>query len=268
MKKNKTIQLCNETEKSSHCRYIAAAVICLLMFSVFVFILFTQEQKPDPDSEKVIREVAAKQLNKYPNELADDDFAKITEFRIELKELRDIKLLEKFTNLQVLNLDYIILPDPEIPKWMIAMAKVKIFDLHKIYYRNYIKKYLIDLSPLEHLSKLQKVYILDSPVKDLNPLAKLENLREIHISHYQLFDYGLIQKSGGKLQKAYFLGSKAFEIEQGCTIPEVLFNINDKTVDSGVPFPKIIYHLSIMTWASSLQRAEMMIKSDTEEAMK
>jgi hypothetical protein len=256
-------------KKSSWRKYLNAAVIIPLLIIVsMVYFLLMQEQKYDPASEILIREAAAAQLNKNPNELKDDDFAKITKFSLNGKPLRDLNLLEKFTNLQVLHLDYILLPDPHIPKWMIVMAKLKIIDLHKTYTKNYIKKYLIDLSPLENLSKLQKIYILGSPIKDLNPLAKLQNLQEIHISHYQLFDYGLLQKGGGKLQKAYLIGSKSFGVEQGCPIPYVLFNINEQPPDSNVPFPKIIYHTSEMTWASSLQRAEMMINSEVEGALK
>ena len=41
---------------------------------------------------------------KDPNELTDEDFAKITKFLLKEKELSDIKLLDKFTNVQKLYL--------------------------------------------------------------------------------------------------------------------------------------------------------------------
>ena len=111
---NKTLK-----NKSSNKKYIVAAVsILLLIAAALVFIYFTQEQKSDPASEKIIREAAAKQLNKDPNELTDKDFANITKFAIRTQELDDIKLLEKFTNLQNLTLTNIKFPARQIPTWM------------------------------------------------------------------------------------------------------------------------------------------------------
>ena len=66
------------------CTFITIALL-LLIFAALVFILLTQEQKPDPASEKIIRQAVAEQFGKYPNDLTDEDFAKITEFKISIK---------------------------------------------------------------------------------------------------------------------------------------------------------------------------------------
>ncbi len=136
MEKNGTTQNHEDTPKiPSYRRYIIAAfLIPLIIIAALVFIWFTQEEhKPDPASEKIIREAAAEQLNKDPNELTDEDFAKITKITDldflgltklydqpippwVLTELSDIRLLEKFTNLQELDLYSIKYPDKYIPK--------------------------------------------------------------------------------------------------------------------------------------------------------
>ena len=70
----------------------------LLLIPVFVFSLLQWEQKPDPASEKISRQIAARRLNKDPNDLTDEDFAKITALSIRNQELSDIRLLKKFKN--------------------------------------------------------------------------------------------------------------------------------------------------------------------------
>ncbi|MBN1974732.1 MAG: hypothetical protein JW787_13920 [Sedimentisphaerales bacterium] len=252
--------------KLSKLKYtLAAAFLMLLITAMMVFIFFTQKTAYDPASEKILRQAAAKQLDKDPNDLTNEDFAKITELNITRKELYDIKLLEKFTNLKVLSLNYIPLPGPAIPKWMIVMAKLKIINLQRMYNKSYMKKYFIDLSPLENLFKLQIIYVVCSPVKDLLPLGKLKNIQEIHISHYELYDYGLIQKN--KIKQNYIIGNKSFAMEQGNPLVE-MSNIIEPSKDSNIPFPKIVYHPSQMIWASPLQWVEMNISHNVKEALK
>ena len=126
-------------KKSSFRRYIiASGFIALLITSSLVYIYFTQKPKSDPASEKIIRKAAAAAFNKFPNELGkedfneyiesirsgrlpdadiaeklmkradkktpeqltDDDFARIFEIELNNKKLSDISLLEKFSNLR------------------------------------------------------------------------------------------------------------------------------------------------------------------------
>jgi hypothetical protein len=132
-------------EKPSWRKYTLSAVFFALLISAdLIFIYFTQEQGLDSTSDKIIREVAARQLNKDPNDLTDEDFVKITTFYLSDKELCDIKLLEKFTNLERLYLAAIQFPRDRIPKWMKLLEKTGIVNTNE--------RFTIDLTPLEKLT--------------------------------------------------------------------------------------------------------------------
>lgn len=184
-------------------RYTIAAVVLLLIISSLVYIWLTQEKlKPDPASEKIIRESAASILNKDPNELTDEDFAKLTEFYLFAFELSDIKLLEKFTNLKSLDFLCLRFPQKDIPKWMKLISKLGIFDLNDRFY--------INLSPLKNLTKLQRLKLCDTnvvtttrgiprpgivlylpegtPIKNIEPLSDLVNLKELYLCSTRVRD--------------------------------------------------------------------------------
>ncbi len=181
----------NTQQKSSHRKYIISTVVILLLITfALVLFVFTQTRKPDPASEKIIREAAAAHLDKDPNELTDADFARITEisfgapqtiiplFNVEEpikytnNELTDIRLLEKFTNLQKLNLGAINVSETRIPTWMRILAKLGIFDLNE--------RYAVDLSPLEKLTHLEELQLGGSAVINIKPLANL-NLKNLQL---------------------------------------------------------------------------------------
>jgi len=59
MKNDETLQTQTDKKKSSRLKYIiAAGIILLLITPVFIFILLSQNPKPDPASEKIIREAS------------------------------------------------------------------------------------------------------------------------------------------------------------------------------------------------------------------
>ena len=113
MESNENIQKDNK-KKPSRRKYIIAAGFILLI-GIFVLLFHIWEPKYDPASEAVIHEAAAEILKKDPNELTDDDFAKITAMKLQGEILADIKLLEKFTNLQELSIIYTPRPLNTIP---------------------------------------------------------------------------------------------------------------------------------------------------------
>ncbi len=178
-------------KKSSWRKYTLAAVaLLLLIFSALVFILVTGKSKPDSTSEKIIREIAAEKLNKNPNELTDNDFAKITELSFtkildsnelakpivyRTENLIDIKLLEKFINLQKLSIFVIAYDRKNVPRWMLLLNKFGIYDINK--------RFAVDLKPLEKLSNLQELQIGGSRIKSLKPLSTLTNLRHFQLSY-------------------------------------------------------------------------------------
>lgn len=192
-------------KKPSWLKYIIAAVIlALFITAALVFILFTQEQSSDPASEKIIREIAAKQLNKEPNDLTDNDFAKITKFAIRSQELTDIKLLEKFINLQNLTLNNIKFPSRQIPIWMNILVKIGIYDLNE--------KFLLDLRPLKNLSSLQELSISGSKVSNLEPIKGCLNLQILYIDRTLICDLKPISEMT-RLKELYLNETKVSNLE-------------------------------------------------------
>ena len=182
----------DKSMKPSRRRFIIPAVFVVMFFCIVSFyIMLRQEPKPDPASEKVIREIVAKQLTKDPNnpkdpkELTDDDFAKITKFNIgqefsEAIKLSELKLLKKFTNLRQLVFYNVIVPDRPVPNWMRFLGKYGIIDIKK--------KFSIDLSPLGKLSKLNVIAIIKTPIKSIKPLSKLTNLNVLILQDIKVLD--------------------------------------------------------------------------------
>ena len=131
-----------------------------------------------------IRKATALKLNKDPDELSDKDFALITELSVgqmsRATELYDIKLLEKFVNLQELNLNYLKFPAGTIPKGMSYLEKTGIYDPSE---RN-----VFDLSPLKKLSELRKLDISKTPLKDFKPLVGLTKLESLNLTNTQISD--------------------------------------------------------------------------------
>ncbi len=152
---------------------ILSFALLLFIFAISVFILLNQEQKPDPASESTIKKWAASKLHKEPNELIDEDYKSFDTFLLFGIELSDIKLIEKFTNLQKLGLADIRFPKKEIPKWMNILAKFGIFDLKK--------KFTIDLRPLKNLHQLKLLTIQSTLVSNLEQLKSLTNLEILNL---------------------------------------------------------------------------------------
>ncbi len=182
----------NTQKKLLHRRYLIAAVIAsLLIMSILILIVLTQTQKPDPASEKIIREAAASQLGMDPNELNSEDFAKIIELTIGERtqtivsmfdnassikyaenKFTDIRMLKKFTNLQTLCLGSIDVPEKIIPNWMKILAKLGIYDIEK--------RFAIDLTPLKNLHSLETLQLGGPAIVNIKPLAGL-NLKNLQL---------------------------------------------------------------------------------------
>ena len=187
--------------RSHKWRYIiASGFLVLLISTALVFIYFTQEELPDSDSERIIREVVAKQLRKErknptdPNKLTDEDFKKIEKFlllndlgmlTIGSLELTDIKILEKFTNLRELLAFDVKFPESSIPKWMKYLAKLGVINLDS--------RFSIDLSPLKNLIYLQKLTLDHIPISSLEPIKGLTNLRTLSLTSTHVSDIKPIQ---------------------------------------------------------------------------
>ncbi len=168
-------------KKLSYRKFLFAAIVVLLLLTtVSAFLVFSQGQKSDPASEMIIRQQAARAVGKDPNDLTDSDFATIRYFTLRNKELCDIKILEKFTNLKTLDIIEIHYPSNKIPKWMKILAKLGIYDLSG---RN-----AIDLSPLKKMSNLQRLQIGRTYIKNIKPLEGLTNLEHISLNGSRISD--------------------------------------------------------------------------------
>ncbi|MBN1974383.1 MAG: leucine-rich repeat domain-containing protein [Sedimentisphaerales bacterium] len=204
MKETKEKQ--NVSKKKSVRNIFIVAVIFLFIVAALVLISFTHEPKSDPASEKIIREAAAKQLNIDPNDMTDEDFAQIKILYIYGKELCDIKLLDKFINLERLDLAAIQFPRDRIPKWMKLLEKTGVVNTNE--------RFTIDLTPLEKLTKMEALVLRHmtiiptddvsflsfpitseyAPFKNLGPISSLENLKELNLNGALVRDLEPIKK--------------------------------------------------------------------------
>lgn len=172
-------------KKPSRRKYIIAACIILCVIAGYVYWVMTYTHvnyESQKQSEIIIRKIAAKQLNKDPNELTDEDFATINELAIEDSEITDIKLLDKFTNLQKLFIStkgQIMVN--KIPVWKIILYKFGIIDPSI--------RIPIDLSPLENLSNLQTLITLNCQISHIEKLKELKNLQTLWIGSAKVSDF-------------------------------------------------------------------------------
>ncbi len=118
------------------------------------------------------------------------------------KEIKEITLLEKFSNLQKLSLANIRY---KIPKWMKFMAEHGIIDLED--------RFDFDLSPIANLSNLEILDLKGCPIKSLKPLSKLKNLNMLDISNTPISDIEPLKKLTN-LQQVMMLGCKNITDEQ------------------------------------------------------
>ncbi|MBN2590402.1 MAG: hypothetical protein JXA96_11115 [Sedimentisphaerales bacterium] len=251
---------------------ITTVLIPLLIIAVLIFILRTQEQKPDPASEAVIRAEVAAQLNKDPNELTDEDFTLFTEFEFDMfrspvqlpkivtingkkrsvwLELTDIKIFEKFTNLQSLHLNNIAYPDRNIPKWMKFATKFGFIDLadrfsidlnplkklHSLHTLTFGQVPVKNIKPLSSLTNLETLCLDSTEVCDLGPIKNLTKLKFLHVGHTEISDLEAI-KGLTNLEKLIITGTKISDLEPVKSLPnlqrlwlEMCDNITDEQVE-------------------------------------
>ena len=201
-------------KKTSRRNYIIGTAILISVITVFSFWMLVWSPKYDSQSDLIIRQEVAKQLKKDQNNLTDEDFAGIKEFEVGTivnsydaaavyKELSDIKLLEKFTGLQELHLS-IHFPQDNIPKWAKVLAKWNIVDL--------TKRYSIELTPLEKINSIERLYLYRSQIRNLKPLSKLVNLRYLSISDTLVSDLEPLRNLS-KLQYLDVWGTKVSNLK-------------------------------------------------------
>ena len=172
----------NREKKPSRKKYIIPVVVLLCILAALIYRAMTWtpiDSESVRKSKAMILNIAARKLEKDPNELTNEDFKNITSLLIgnkmlvEVFELSDVTMLEKFTNLQTLSLKYVQFPEKDIPSWMKILAGLKIINLSG--------RFNLDLSPLEKLSELETISLGGCHVSDLRPLRNLKNLNDLSI---------------------------------------------------------------------------------------
>ena len=164
------LQKQSDKKNPSRRKYIIVIGIFLLLIIVaLVFSLVQLGPQSDIASAKIIRHAAANQLNKDPNELTDADFTRITKLVLTGQEIVDINLLDKYKNLQHLELNFIRYPESNIAQWIKILGKLGIIDINK--------KYATDLKPLSHLSNLRELYLVGNAINNIEPLAEKKFLK-------------------------------------------------------------------------------------------
>jgi Leucine-rich repeat (LRR) protein len=181
MKMNGMVEKRSDTKKKpSYKKYTLAAVVVLLLITpIFVFMML--KSGTDPASEKVIREAAAAELRKDPNELTDDDFAKITTLFINGNNICNIQLLEKFINLKELVLIHgtTFKINDNTTKWKLFLTKIGIIKLPVPYCNPW--ELTIDIKPLAKLKHLQRLDLGGMKIKNINSLTRLSELKELSL---------------------------------------------------------------------------------------
>ena len=234
MESNIDIQEQNENKKKNPYRkYIFTIVFLLLLLTIVsIYMLLSYNPAPDKASEMIIRQQAARTVGKDPNDLTNDDFETISFIYIQGKELCDIKLLEKFTNLQELELYDIHFPSNKIPKWMKILAKLGVVNLSRID--------VIDLNPIKKLYNLEKLTIRSTHVKNIKPLKGLLNLDGLDLNKTQVSDLGPL-RGLNNLQVIFIEETQLSDIEplKELTNLQQLFIYNTQVSDFG-PLAELI----------------------------
>ena len=162
------------------------------------------------ESEKIINEFIAKQLNKDPNELTEKDFNRLDILSIHgleittlkpllklrnlhtlgltLLQISDIKPLAELKNLKTLQLANFRLRDREPPKWITKLRTILRLPTGSI-----SETKPIDLSPLKKLTKLEFLDIRNTDVRNIEILSEFHNLQHLAISKKNAPDMGIRQ---------------------------------------------------------------------------
>lgn len=186
--------------------------LVLILVSLFVGSIFLVI-KHDADSkrkagEAYIRQFLSGRLDKEPNDLTDEDFAKLTYFHMRYPsgEPFDLTLFEKFTGLQTFIFIEFLIPlnKPVVPKWKLLLAKLGIIDLE-------IEGYF-DLKPIRKLTNLQEIHLDGLMIADIKPFAKLINLKKLTLSRTRVDDLTPI-KNLINLQELHISNSPVSNLE-------------------------------------------------------
>jgi len=85
----------NQTNRQKIKTGAVALSVCLIMPFAWMFILASN---PTNESEKIIKEAIAEQLNKNPTELTNDDYKKVLNLELQGDAISDISTVVSFAS--------------------------------------------------------------------------------------------------------------------------------------------------------------------------
>lgn len=125
----------------------------------------------------IIREAIARQLNKKPDELKDEDYSEITELFLSGLEISNLDPIKGLRNLQRLELERTQVADLEPIKGLSSLEWLNLMDTK-----------VSDLEPIKRLRSLEILDLEGTRVNNLEPIKRLNSLRELYLNNTQVSD--------------------------------------------------------------------------------
>ena len=131
----------------------------------------------EDSDDNAISKIAARQLNKTFDNLSVKDYQRIEYLDLSQKNISDIKILSKFTNLRNLNLSVTMVRDI-----------TPLSDLKKLRELHLSAVEVRDITPLSGLTNLRELHLINTKINDISPLSGLINLEKLELSDTNVRD--------------------------------------------------------------------------------
>ncbi|TKJ36730.1 MAG: hypothetical protein CEE38_10520 [Planctomycetes bacterium B3_Pla] len=125
----------------------------------------------------IVRDAVARQLNKSPDELTDDDYKNIRFLNISGTGVSDLNLLVKLTGLTQFDLSDTSVSD------LLPLEALKSLQMLKL-----SNTQIKDIEPLKNLKKLERLNVSGTAVENIHPLADLESLTLLGLADTRVSD--------------------------------------------------------------------------------
>jgi len=130
----------------------------------------------------IIREAIARQLNKKPDELIDEDYSKITELNLRDSEISDIEPLKGLSSLKMLDLSGTKVSNLELLKGLSGLEVLYLSGTQ-----------VSDLEPIKGFGSLKGLDLSNTHVSDLEPIKELSSLEGLDLSSLKVSNLELIK---------------------------------------------------------------------------
>jgi Leucine-rich repeat (LRR) protein len=176
-------------ESGSKRRLLRIFVACFFVVTASVLLVIAYETNSSrtqtyKESEKIIDGLIAKQLNKDPNELTNEDFVKLETLTISGPYIVNLNPLAKLKNLRSLCFTELQSGrNQKTPQWLVKLKSV--LGLQPPIDYKYIP---VNISNLKNNKNLEKLSFVMMSVSNFRDIAKLTNLRDIELVEVNITD--------------------------------------------------------------------------------